>query len=245
MQGDEAERSIIEALLEVNKDIDEFDLLVIIRGGGATLDLECFDGYDLASHVAQFPIPVITGIGHERDETLVDIVANTSLKTPTAVAEFLISGCRDFEERLENLYVKIIDHALNAFKENKSHLDHLTRHIKFVTENTIKGHGQKINVLSRNIQNAANGQKRVLETVLAGYVSSIKLNAERYVSQHKKDLFNLSKRIELVDPKIVLKKGYSITRINKKIIKSARQLEPGDIIESEFAEGRTKSRILK
>jgi exodeoxyribonuclease VII large subunit len=97
MQGEEAASSIIDAMHQVFENIGNYDLLVIIRGGGATLDLDCFDNYDLGSHVAQFPIPVITGIGHERDETITDMVAHTKMKTPTAVAEFIISGFRNLK----------------------------------------------------------------------------------------------------------------------------------------------------
>ena len=92
MQGQEAGASIISALREVNRNKKHYDAVVIVRGGGSQIDLSCFDAYGLAAEVAKFPLPVITGIGHERDDTVVDIVAHTKLKTPTAVAEFLISN---------------------------------------------------------------------------------------------------------------------------------------------------------
>ena len=100
MQGAEAEQSIISALRKVRQKRDLFDVLVIIRGGGSVIDLNCFDSYNLASQVAQLPLPVITGIGHEKDDTVVDMTAHTKMKTPTAVAEFLISGLRSFEENV-------------------------------------------------------------------------------------------------------------------------------------------------
>ncbi len=103
MQGEQAPKEIIAALLSINKQVSDFDLVVIIRGGGSQIDLECFDDYELTSHIAQFPIPIITGIGHERDETISDLVSNTRLKTPTAVAEFLISGLERFNERLNEM----------------------------------------------------------------------------------------------------------------------------------------------
>jgi len=244
MQGNEAERSIIEALLEIHREIEHYDILVIIRGGGATLDLECFDGYELASHVAQFPVPIITGIGHERDETITDMVAHTSLKTPTAVAEFLISGCRDFEGQINNLYTRIIDQVLDIFKERKGHLAYLSKHLKYITENTLKGQALGLNILGKNINNAANRRIQVMETALAGYIRAIKLNTERYLTLQNKDLMNLAKSIELVDPKKILKRGYSITRSKGKIIKSAGDLRQGDIIESVFYDGKKESKIL-
>jgi len=245
MQGDEAEGSIIQAMLDVNSEIENYDLLVIIRGGGATLDLECFDTYGLANHVAQFPIPVITGIGHERDETITDLVANTSLKTPTAVAEFLITGCRDFEEHIDNLYASIVDYVIHAFKERKSLLEYLTKHLKYILENSIKEKVTYLNVLENNVKNSAKGRKQILETVLTNYIKAIRLNTTQYLSLKRKDLEGLARNIELVDPKTVLKRGYSITRMNNKIVKSAGDLHEGEIIESEFVNGKVKSKIFK
>jgi exodeoxyribonuclease VII large subunit len=245
MQGAEAEKSIIEALHEVHKNIDDYDLLVIIRGGGATLDLECFDTYELASHVAQYPIPIVTGIGHERDETITDIVANTSLKTPTAVAEFLISGCREFEEQLDSLFLKIVNRVEHTFQGKNNQLDYLIKHLKYISDNIVKSESLKLMVLSGNIKNAVNGRKQVLETILSGYTGSIKFNSERYLAVLKKDLMNLSDRIILADPKRVLKRGYTITRHHHKILKSARGIKQGDIIEIEFYDGKKESKISK
>lgn len=245
MQGSEAEESIIKAILEVNAQIDKYDLLVIIRGGGATLDLECFDTYGLASHIAQFPIPVITGIGHERDETIADIVANTSLKTPTAVAEFLISGIKEYDEVIDSLYAQIFEYVENILKEHRTHLEYLSKHIKYISENTLKAYSLHLSVLSSGIQSAANGRKTVLETLLLNYVQSLKLNSNRYLNLKNKDLQNIAGSIELIDPKKVLKRGYSIVRKGNKIMKSAQDLKAGDVIESEFQDGKKSSKILR
>jgi exodeoxyribonuclease VII large subunit len=106
MQGSEAPESIIRALYRINE-TDDYDLIVLIRGGGSQLDLECFDNYELCSHLAQYPFPVITGIGHERDETIADMVAHTKLKTPTAVAEFIMQGLSSFEVLVNDEATKI------------------------------------------------------------------------------------------------------------------------------------------
>src|SRR5690606_16591648 len=116
MQGNEAPVSIINSIAAIEADLHykKFDLLIIIRGGGATTDMDCFDDYDMAKAIANTTLPVITGIGHERDECIADLVANAKMKTPTAVAEFVLSGFRDFEERLrENL--KLIERTTGNF----------------------------------------------------------------------------------------------------------------------------------
>ena len=245
MQGNEAERSIIEAMHEIHKDITDFDLLVIIRGGGATLDLECFDTYNLAAHVAQFPIPVITGIGHERDETITDIVAHTNLKTPTAVAEFLIGGCREFEEHIHGLYLQTLDQANHTFREQGNHLEYISKHLKYISEQILKEHGTFVQSMIRNIRNTAMGRKRMLETLLSGYADSLRIQTSQFLVLQAKDLINLSKSIELADPKKILGRGYSLTRKDNRIVKSVHDLHSGDIIETEFVDGRKESRIFK
>jgi exodeoxyribonuclease VII large subunit len=125
MQGVQAESSIISALDLIYQYEDFFDVVVIIRGGGSTSDLSCFDNYNLAYHITQFPIPVLTGIGHEKDDSIVDLVAHTRLKTPTAVAEFLISGATNFEANLEDLEKKFVDQVQDILSEERNRIDRL------------------------------------------------------------------------------------------------------------------------
>ncbi|HAA16033.1 MAG TPA: exodeoxyribonuclease VII large subunit, partial [Cytophagales bacterium] len=129
MQGDQATESIIGALHEVHNAPRPFDAVVIIRGGGSQLDLDCFDTYELAATVAQFPLPVITGIGHERDETIVDMVAHTRMKTPTAVAEFLIQGLRAFEENVLLLEERLQQYTQRYVNEQSLSLSLLSQRI--------------------------------------------------------------------------------------------------------------------
>jgi len=125
MQGHLAEKSMVDALDRIYPYEDFFDLVVIIRGGGSQVDLSCFDNYLVAYHVTQFPLPVLTGIGHEKDDSIVDLVAHTRLKTPTAVAEFILEGTANFEERinqLENRIISLVDERLEVEKDNLSEL---------------------------------------------------------------------------------------------------------------------------
>jgi len=117
MQGNTAGQSVIDALDAVFEKEGLFDLVVILRGGGSASDLNCFDNYDLASHIAQFPLPVITGIGHERDRTIAGITAHTDLKTPTAVAGFLLDKFRDQDQRIGNLISRITAEAFLKLSE--------------------------------------------------------------------------------------------------------------------------------
>jgi exodeoxyribonuclease VII large subunit len=119
MQGEKAEASILESLDKVLERLDDFDVLVVIRGGGAVSDLDCFDSYPLSATLAQFPLPVLTGIGHTRDVSVVDMVANMPLKTPTAVAEFIIGHTRSLEEKIDS-YIELLSRAVTMLLDKQS-----------------------------------------------------------------------------------------------------------------------------
>lgn len=129
MQGSQSEQSIIDALDRIYLYENFFDLVVIIRGGGSQVDLSCFDNYNVAYHVTQFPLPVLTGIGHEKDDSIVDMVAHTRLKTPTAVAEFIIEGAGVFEDRINLSLQEAIETVESRMEEEEDRLEALTREI--------------------------------------------------------------------------------------------------------------------
>ena len=143
MQGNQAESSIIGALEQIYLYESFFDAVVIIRGGGSQADLSCFDNYNLAYFITQFPLPVITGIGHEKDDSIVDMVAHTRLKTPTAVAEFLISGITQFDIRLDELKDRFIQGIGELINSAKSDVEQLTRIIiPIVKEKIVSGNAR-------------------------------------------------------------------------------------------------------
>ena len=119
MQGEKAEDSILLSLDKVLERLPEFDVLVVIRGGGATSDLDCFDGYNISASIAQFPLPVLTGIGHTRDVSVVDMVANMPLKTPTAVAEFVIGHTRSLEEKIDS-YIEQLSRSVTMLLDKQT-----------------------------------------------------------------------------------------------------------------------------
>jgi exodeoxyribonuclease VII large subunit len=123
MQGTETESGIISALNRISENIEHFDLVVIVRGGGSQSDLSWFDNYNIAYHVTQFPLPVVTGIGHEKDMSVTDMVANRSEKTPTAVADFLIATMAGTEENLLNIYNAISALSLSMIEEVRTVVD--------------------------------------------------------------------------------------------------------------------------
>ena len=222
MQGAEAEQSIISALSKVSRKKELFDVLVIVRGGGSVIDLNCFDSYGIASEVAKFPIPVITGIGHEKDDTVVDMAAHTKMKTPTAVAEFLISGLRSFEENIteiQNLVVKLTDRLI---RDSSHSLATLAQRLNYISLQLTSSCSGKIDGMEKDLRG---GIKLLLQTTGAG-------------------LDNLEKVIRLLDPVNVLRRGYSLTHHRGRILKDASCLHHGDYIDTTLFNGIIKSRVI-
>ena len=198
-----------------------FDLVVIIRGGGATTDLACFDSYDLALNCAQFPLPIIAGIGHQRDVSILDMVAHTSLKTPTAVAEFLISNLQQAENQLLDIFSDIRYLVKNKLESEKSFVHQAKIRIKQTLRSWVV---QRAHLLDR--------QKNRLQ-------SSVRLQLLR---QNNK-LLLLEKNIETHSPTFLLRHGYTISTVNGKRITSVRQVKVGDKISTFVADGEFMSEV--
>ena len=222
MQGDDVERSVIAALDAVASRSDDFDIVVIIRGGGDVSELSCFDSYNLAYNIANFPLPVITGIGHERDDTVADVVAHTKVKTPTAAAEFIINRVFDSAQELENLTRRMSDSITGRMNSENIRIERLS---------------QKLPSLFAVLKTR---QEQILETVWIRSLNGVRnlLTAQT----HKLEI--VDKTLAAADPAIVLKRGYSLTRCNGRVVKGASDLKKGDRLTSVFADGSVESEIL-
>jgi len=219
MQGEQTEASIISALDRIFEYKDLFDVVVIIRGGGATSDLAAFDSYELAANCAQFPLPVITGIGHERDDTVLDFIAFYRAKTPTAVADFLIEQMEETASILFDSQENIRNNTLAILDIHNERLKTLTAHLPLFVRNLIEGKRSSLEMLRLKIRNSA---------------SSFVLAQESRLKE--KESF-----LRFSSPEYILAKGYSITLKNGKAIKSAKELSQGDIVETVLAEGKIES----
>ncbi len=199
MQGEQVEQSVIAALNRINGHADDYDVVVIIRGGGSTSDMSGFDTLSLAENVANFPLPIITGIGHDRDECVLDMVSNTRVKTPTAAAAFLIAHLADTLQHLNDLQQRL-SFMLTMFKTNFEHqLD------------------QRYERICHAIQQRITQERHHLEMV----------------EQHT----------ALLDPALLLRRGYSITLFHGKAVRAPQQLKAGDEIETRVEKGVIMSRV--
>lgn len=160
MQGSKVEEGIISALNAIARALDSWDVVVIIRGGGATSDLSCFDTYDLANNCAQFPLPVVTGIGHQRDDTLLDIVAHTRVKTPTAAAELLIHTMLVQAEKIENLRRAIPDTVSRRIADERRRVEMLVQNLPLSVAMLLQQQRHRLDIWEQQLQ--ASSPDRIL-----------------------------------------------------------------------------------
>lgn len=267
MQGQEAEQSIINALDRVHRYEDFFDVVAIIRGGGSQSDLSCFDSYHLAYYITQFPLPVITGIGHEKDESVTDIVAHTRLKTPTAVADFIIQQSTLFFARLlemQNRTIKLTGTEVqkrNLYLNNRSNSIVLkSRHLLSDKAHLLNKAGEKArligkNYLKRKEEELKNTNIRVIHGAkqmvsyrvadLKNLVKSIQPQLMNGIRFQKNKLNTMEKTIQFLDPENVLKRGYSITTSKGQVVKKSSDLSPGDVIKTTYFSGKSISTVEK
>jgi exodeoxyribonuclease VII large subunit len=265
MQGMETESSVTEALDRISESTEHFDIVVIVRGGGSQSDLSWFDNYNIAYHITQFPLPVITGIGHEKDLSVTDIVAHRAEKTPTAVADFIINSVASAEEHIRQLYAEISSLAVETIGEYAERLDNsrlrliptakmLLSEIKENLSGKIiglldSGKGYILREESTPAKQLARLKSSVQSVILASRtgLKEKPLNLQKLSQAMLKSRENLlesrSALLNTLSPFNVLKRGYTITSLNGRIIRSVFQAETGEIIETQFADGKTRSRI--
>ncbi|MDR0995512.1 MAG: exodeoxyribonuclease VII large subunit [Tannerella sp.] len=243
MQGDKVEASLTAALDRIFPLAEHFDLVVIIRGGGATSELSCFDSYPLAAACAQFPLPILTGIGHERDDTVLDLVAHKRLKTPTAVAEYLISCMDAVAAEVDDLQEGILTRLNGRLQEEKNRLQLLglrlpravgtrmerNRSLLTTWTNRLPASAMKTVERERNrMERAQNVLQSTVQNQLLAKENFLKLTAQF---------------IRMASPDYILRRGYSLTLRKGKIIKKAADLKAGDEITTRFSDGTVHSQV--
>jgi len=243
MQGDTAASSIVQAIHEVYADVDKFDLLVIIRGGGATVDLDCFDNYELASHISQFPLPVITGIGHERDQTVADIVAHTSLKTPTAVAEFILAGIKAFEEKLNDLARSMKTKANEIIGQQLMIMDRHAHDLEMATARRLHEHMNRISALEQHLHFLSRSAVEQQLTYLNAISNKITTLPWKILEKQQKKIEHMEKTVEYLDPQKILDRGYTISIIDNTIIKNLDYPEENKVMVTKASNQTVFSRI--
>jgi len=265
MQGEDAETSIIQALSNIYNEIDRFDLVAIVRGGGASADLSCFDSYTIASHIAQFPLPVITGIGHEKDTTVADLVAYKTVKTPTALAEYLIDLASEAEQLYLTLFDSLVELSTSYTESSKSQLIAFADQLKSASQFTVFHHKNRLTKTWSSLPALAkfytyknlsqvNDLKEQVKSVAENYINSPKIAIEKYqkdlkvyalqtLSANKQKVDFFGRLIETMNPTNTLKKGFTITMVDGKCVKSASEIKEGILITTKFWDGEIRSKV--
>jgi len=243
MQGERVEDSVIGALDRINERADDFDVVVIIRGGGSTSDLSGFDTLRLAENVANFPLPVITGIGHERDDTVIDMVAHTRVKTPTAAAAFLIENLCDVADILDEAQSRIVQLVRNRMEIERLRLERIVTNIPALFSLVRTRETNRMATLTNRMTAAANDNiQRQKHRIDIDAMRMANLLSARMMRENNR-LQMMEQRTASLDPEILLRRGYSITLHNGRAVKNAAMLKPGDIVETRLAEGQITSEV--
>lgn len=259
MQGNNAPESIIAAFEQVYESIADFDVVVLLRGGGSKSDLSCFDDYELSYYLTQFPLPVLTGIGHERDDSVCDLVAHTRLKTPTAVAEFLIQKMLEFEQQLEFYFDRIYDRFDEQMEKFNLQISNHLQRLNYLSREQISWNQQNLILIQSGVQNATKQYFHDKSILVGHYSSDIKRlakngltheleNCNRHSIRLKKWLNNyyqsktdylhfLEEKNHWANPQHQFDRGFSLVRQNGKIISDPLVIKSGEPLEIQMAEG--------
>jgi len=265
MQGLQSEESIIAALESIFENEEFFDVVVIIRGGGSQSDLSCFDSYNLASNVAQFPLPILTGIGHDKDESVVDIVSHKKLKTPTAVAEFIISKTNEFETQLEIKKERIELLSSDYLNNLKTDLALAASNLSSLTKENLNKESFELKLYLEKFNSKLNAIVTKNSRQITDYKSSLEIITEKTIQAKQNNISTLKNKLEyksnsiiqkqkyflnnkedkanLLNPITILKRGYSLTYKNNKLVKTIDEINQKDVLITKLFNGFIRSKV--
>ena len=265
MQGEGTEESVVSVLNKIADSVDNFDVVAIIRGGGSRSDLSWFDNYNIAYYVTQFPLPVLTGIGHDKDVSVTDMVAYNALKTPTAVANYLIDCFARTEAILDNLSKEIAEKSEDIIAENRQMVESFVSKLKLSATQLTIIQDKRLNYLKENIIRL--GRSMVYKSSVGIEKFNTRLNMSRktrcnaakemldnktlrlhdktkvFLEKNSSRIKELETRLNYLDPQNVVARGYTISYKDGKIIKSISDLQEGSIIRTRFRDGYADSEV--
>lgn len=245
MQGEKSETSLITALEKIYQCRHLFDAVAIIRGGGATSELNCFDSYLLATNCAQFPLPIISGIGHERDVTVLDMVAHTRAKTPTAVAEFFIGHLYKSFAGLIELEKRLVTESKEYLQHEKFELTVLSKEVYYHSTGFMREQLSVIGQTVFRLKHFANRLIQLLQQEEKQFNARLWQAVKQRMQNEAQTLLMNEQYIRMISPENTLKRGYTLTMKEGKIVTSAAKVQPEDVIETLFWDGKIKSQVKK
>lgn len=243
MQGERTESSVIEALNRIYAAIDHFDCVVIIRGGGATSDLGSFDSYPLAANVAQFPLPVVVGIGHDRDETVLDHVAAVRVKTPTAAAEWLVARVHETELRIEVLRREAAEAVEACLSHEATRLQQVVSMLPFAVTRRLHAEQSRLLAAVATVERGSRERISQEKSRLSLLTHLIPERISSRLHHEAQRLDSLQQHINLLSPDAMLSRGYSLVLKEGKVVRSVADLAAGDATTLLLADGEASATI--
>lgn len=265
MQGDEAVGSIVSTLQKIAEYDGLFDIIVIIRGGGSRIDLSCFDSYELAYEMLQSPFPIIAGIGHERDVTIADSISHTRVKTPTAAATFIIDQLLIADEDLKSLSIAFKTGLINNVNKLNEEMKKISSQFGPEVSALLNQENLKCSFLNNRFKELASAFLKEKEYLLSNHLDNVgklcsyklesrniesinysrefKLLIKNKIDKENRQLENMQTIVSLSDPLNILKKGYSLSYNNGKLIKDLQDIKSGDVVETILADGKFVSEV--
>ena len=242
MQGEQIESSVIDALNRIFDAHEEYDCVVIIRGGGATSDMSGFDTLDLAENVANFPLPIITGIGHDRDECILDMISFHRVKTPTAAADFLLSHLDNTSRTIDNLADRMVRSVARYLETERVRMKGISSKIPILFSMVKANETNRIELLSKRIENALRQKTEQENHRMQMLQHTIEVAVRLAIEKERHRLALLAQKGLSLDPEIILKRGYSITLSGGKVVTDASKVIKGEILETKLANGTVLSK---
>ena len=241
MQGERVEQSVLSALDAIMAEHDRWDVVVIIRGGGATSDLSGFDTYLLAAACAQFPLPVITGIGHERDDTVIDAVAHTRVKTPTAAAAFLVNHQLETAARLDDLCRRMVSGVEMRMERERGRMVQVAARLSSAFVRVRTAGERRLDCFSQRMRHAWLQRRADDEHRLQRTGERMRTALPRRMEREHFRLQLAGQRCEAANPETLLKRGYSMTFCGGELVRDAARLHAGEELTTRLAEGEIRS----
>ncbi len=245
MQGKLVETSVCEGLAYFRKMKNELDVIVITRGGGATADLAWFDNKKIAENIADFPFPVLTGLGHQIDLTVTDLVAHTTVKTPTKAAQFLTETVRTFVDTVDTYETGIKEWTVDYIDVRKKALHHAAKDYETLVLRYFRDVHTRLVKTASGVLSSSRHALRSAYATMDQRFGLIKITAKNNVSNAATRLKNVQEKISLLDPETILKRGYSVTTFKGKALKDADQVKPGDVLRTHLYRGEVESTVTK
>ena len=267
LQGDVAVQSIISALKKIKRVKDHFDIVIIVRGGGAEVGMTCYNNYDLCKAIAEFPLPVLTGIGHSTNLNVAEMVSFRNEITPTKLAEFLLQTFREFEQETKRLNREMIAHSLQLIDKTKQDFNGQVRIFKHASLRFTDSLKNELNQQIIELKNTTryflknendavlslkNDYRIVTKEIITAERNTLSLISKpikgsllHFFERKESDLEQLEKTVNILNPSNVLQRGYSLTLLNGKILSAKNKPKKGDLIESKTNSLTLFSRVEK